>query len=169
MLIMRAIIAAAGRRLVLIDSNIIPTMTSNTTPSGIASATSSFDIHLPWRAFDKNGGTYWMSASDFWPTGGFIGYEFTSPKIIQKYSLRIWADGVDYWPSAWLFQAWDGSSWVTLDTQSGVTWSFGGQTRSYTISNSTAYSRYRLWLSSTGSGRSRAILSEVEMMEAVWQ
>ncbi len=40
-------------------SNIIPTMTSNTTPSGVASASTVYSSYAAWQAMDKNASTYW--------------------------------------------------------------------------------------------------------------
>ena len=64
---------------------LIPKMTSNTTPSGIASASSSNSPYTPYKAFGKNypsSSDMWMpNLSDFSP---WIQYEFDTPQIVKK-------------------------------------------------------------------------------------
>ena len=166
MIIVMSAVIAGSSRLVLVDSDAIPLMTSNTTPSGVASASSVFDVDQPFRAMDNNNETHWQSASQGAPW--WIQYEFPAAKIIQQYTIRLWSGGVDYVPFDWEFQAWDGSVWVTLDTRVNVEWSSGGQRQVFTCSNEILYTRYRIFVT-RNNGRSRLILAEIEMMEVVWQ
>lgn len=54
----------------------IPTMTSNATPSGVASASSFYDsINLPWKAFDKNNATEWFMVGAI-SNVSYLQYEF---------------------------------------------------------------------------------------------
>ena len=60
----------------------VPTMTSNTTPSGVVSATSEYgDSYKPWKAFDNDDSTAWCSSRD--NAVDNIGYQFdNSVKVI---------------------------------------------------------------------------------------
>lgn len=57
----------------------IPTMTSNTAPSGKASASSQYNntTRVPFMAFDKNSSSFWTQASDYQSKSGqYIQYDF---------------------------------------------------------------------------------------------
>lgn len=57
----------------------IPVMTSNTKPSGTASASSEYNANTPaWKAFDDDTATQWTSASETKSTGGtaWLQYDF---------------------------------------------------------------------------------------------
>ncbi len=61
----------------------VPTMTSNTTPSGQVIYNSYFnDTYYPFYAFDGNDSTYWAQDSE--ATIGYIGYVFPSAVKIYK-------------------------------------------------------------------------------------
>ncbi|MRR49371.1 MAG: discoidin domain-containing protein [Rhodocyclaceae bacterium] len=139
----------------------IPTMTSETAPSG--TVTKSGEVSgtvAAWKAFDKSASTYWqVSTSTSW-----ISYDWGSGKTITQYTIQSRADNSHY-PTAWTFDGWNGSAWVTLDTKSGQSFASGGTVKTYTISNSTAYNKYRLNITSTVSGTDVAI-AEIAMMES---
>lgn len=61
----------------------VPTMTSNTTPSGVCSASSenSSGTTPAWKAFDNDNSTMWSSAIDQ-ITNQWLSYQFASPKKI---------------------------------------------------------------------------------------
>lgn len=63
-----------------------PTMTSNTTPSGTAFASSVFSSQFgaAYNAFDKNKNSRWESASESLYNTRYIGYKFTKPIYIYK-------------------------------------------------------------------------------------
>jgi hypothetical protein len=127
-------------------TNVIPTMTSNTTPSGIASASNvyaSSPSYEPWRAFiNANTGNPYLSGNlTFW-----LAYEFTSPKIIDRYEIAM---GIGISTSStmrdWTFEGWNGTSWVVLHTVTNylpASWS-SGYASPASIGNTTAYIKYR--------------------------
>lgn len=141
----------------------VPTMTSNTAPSGVASSSPSLNNGQPYQAFDG------ISNSVFWNVGnlpGIIQYQFTSGKVIQSYVIRLDSSTGDTVPvggwKSWTFDGSnDGSSWTTLDTRSGVTLA-GDTDNSFSFSNSTSYTYYR-WRVTTG-GSSRATITELKMV-----
>ena len=105
----------------------IPLMTSNTTPSGIASS----NVGTAWLAFDRNFNTE-VNGGD----GDWIAYEFTSAKAIDKYEFASY--GNKY---SWRFEAWDGSSWIVLQSLTGQ--NVTGYS-SPLLGNSTPYIKYRI-------------------------
>jgi len=63
----------------------IPQMTSNTTPSGAAAA-SSVNSSAAWNAFDRNTGTVWQSNTN---NSGWLSYNFPTGKIIKRYGFLV--------------------------------------------------------------------------------
>jgi hypothetical protein len=115
------------------DPGLTPTMTSDTAPSGIVSASSILSSTYPaWRAFDKNTSTGWASNTSGPPQ--WLEYEFPSPTVVNRYILL--ATNTDA-PVTWEFQAWNGSSWVVL--QSIVNAPKVGTATYYNFTISTAY------------------------------
>jgi hypothetical protein len=120
----------------LIDS--IPNMTSPTSPSGIVTASSEDPSNPAWRAFN---GVYDYPA--WYGTGSgtqFIAYEFANPVRIDSYFLALRGDTYD--PKDWTFEAWNGSSWIILDTV--VNRTISANYMSPILNNPTAYIKYRL-------------------------
>lgn len=126
---------------------LIPTMTSNTDPSGACTASDdTYYVNYPrWKAVDKDTGTYyWSYGSGPW----WFAYQFAStPSVVTSYTVTsTTAEG----PKDFTLQGSnDGSSWTTLDTQTGITsWGTPG-TKTFTFSNSTTYSYYKLNVTAT--------------------
>lgn len=69
---------------------LIPNMTSNTTPSGLAFAETEYES-LAYQAFDGNTSTCWRSRPTSSPT--YIGYKFDTPKCVKKVEFRELWDG----------------------------------------------------------------------------
>jgi len=94
----------------------VPTMTSNTAPEGVASASSiSSTIYNAFKAFDK-------STNTFWEAGGsapqWIQYQFISPVFVH--TITIVGNGVSgtaYNPNSITIQASnDGSQFIDIQT-----------------------------------------------------
>lgn len=152
--------------------NAIPIMTSETTPSGVASASSVYTGPGPWtphNAFDGDGDTWWRSNNT---RTGWLAYQFAAAAVIVGYSVRSSAtvdvnnatNAADLnAPRSWSFEGFDGTNWVILDSQFGqTTWS-AAETREFRIVNTTAYSAYRLNISSNNQGQAIEI-SEFAMV-----
>jgi hypothetical protein len=152
-------------------ADLIPTMTSNTEPSGVASASSENDGTLQryaYKAFNDAG-----TAEVGWQvnTGlpsGWLQYQFPTAKIITKYTLtgQNNADNVQQMPKDWTFKASATGAFtgeeVTLDTQTAITFT-AGETKTYSFSNNTAYLYYRIVVTATGNGGT-LLITEMEMM-----
>jgi hypothetical protein len=129
---------------------LIPIMTSDVGPTGgIASADSEY--FPAWQAFNPayfGGSSGWISNS----STGYLQYQFAKvvgqpAPTVTSYIVVPGTFGGDN-PTAWQFQgSTDGSSWTTLDTESGVT------TQTYfTVSSPGAYNYYRLNVTANGGG-----------------
>ncbi|AOK91042.1 discoidin domain-containing protein [Paenibacillus polymyxa] len=146
------------------DVNLIPKMSGNNIPSGIASASSSYsDSHQPWTVFDQfindNG---WSTAANGIP--GWIGYQFEKPVVVNKYVLQ--ARGGNYYkaesPKDWTFEGWDGTSWIILDTQKNQSNWNQPVKKEFTFSNTKEYIKYRLNVS-MNNGQNILTLGAFEM------
>lgn len=72
-------------------------------------------------------------------------YDFTGTTALAVDAYWVTAaPAANVAPSTWTFQGFDGSTWITLDSQQGQTGWTGGETRFYEFSNTTNYQSYRL-------------------------
>lgn len=131
--------------------NLIPTMTSNTAPSGTAFASTEYnnnDTYKAWRAFNGNASDYWASAAAA-PVHA-LGYDFGAATRITKYSLDV-VTRASYAPKSWQFQGSNNNTdWTTLDTRTDVTsW---GSVNTYSFANTNTYRYYRINITDCISG-----------------
>jgi len=69
-------------------ADLIPTMTSNTTPSGVVSALGSYSFYSAWKAvMDDNSDSTksWVNLQGY--TAGWLQYEFPSAQVVRKYTI----------------------------------------------------------------------------------
>lgn len=146
--------------------NAIPAMTSNTAPSGIASASSENGSYQAWKAFDKVTGVYgWTSTA----TTAWIKYEFPKPIAIKKYSLKS-----DQYPNRtpknWTFEGSnDGSNWIVIDTIVGQTAWGVNAVRTFETNNTTQYKMYRINVTANNGDTASVSIDEIEMFEIVYE
>ena len=142
----------------------IPLMTSDLTPSGVASvssSTSQFGGLGAYGAFDRNGGTFWESSST---TGAWLSYQFPTGKIIKKYGFFILLNTAQS-PRTWTFEASNnGTTWTTLDTQTNFTISANTFYPFDISTNTTSYTYYRINVTVTQGG-GRLTIPSLEMSE----
>lgn len=104
------------------NETLIPVMTSNTAPSGVASASENNSI--AWRSF-KILGSPWYSDS---VGTQWLQYRFGVTPTFRKYKVHRLSQGGT--PRDFTFQVSnDGSNWSTIDTQTNITndlWIAGG-------------------------------------------
>lgn len=147
------------------STELIPSMTSNTAPSGIASANSEYSASFQaWKAMDADSLTSrWQSAAG---TVGWLAYEFTTAKTVTCYWLR--ADGANpaNAPKDWTFEGWTGSQWDVLHTVINAPTFASGELRFYDINNATAYIKYRINITSNGGGSNYLIVGGFGMRQA---
>jgi hypothetical protein len=137
-------------------------MTGYTTPSGIVTASSFlYDAFLPWYAFDQ-GFSDWLS-STFNPPQ-WLAYEFPVLRTVKIY--QVVPSGQNAPQSVardWTFEAWNGTSWVVLDT---VTGNSGTATVTRTLTNTTAYIKYRINITANNGNAAYVGIAELRMYEA---
>jgi hypothetical protein len=139
----------------------IPQMSSNTTPSGTAAA-SSVQASAAWNAFDRNTGTFWQTLT---VNSGWLSYNFPTGKIIKRYGFFT-SGTLGRGPRTWTFEGSNnGSTWVVLDTQTnfvtGVSTFF-----SFDISaNTTSYTYYRINITAVQTLGQIIEIAELEMSE----
>lgn len=140
----------------------IPQMSSNTTPSGTAAASTAGTTTPAWLAFDRNTATFWQTATG--SNSGWLSYQFPTGKIIKRYGFFTFSSNGNN-PRTWTFEGSNnGSTWVTLDTQTNFV--TGVSTfHSFDISaNTTSYTYYRINVTLTQGGTT-LVITELEMSE----
>jgi len=136
----------------------------NVTGSGAVSASADSDEwgHPAKAAFDRNAGTKWMApATDAW-----IQYDAGGerPPTIQAYAITSSEDVPERDPADWKLQGSnDGSSWTTLDTETGQKFTYRQQTLTFPLASPASYSSYRLTISAN-CGAPDVQLSEVALL-----
>ena len=115
--------------------NAIPTMTSDTVPSGIASGFFTNGGATYYKAFDKDVNNNFFAGVIV--AGDYIQYEFANPIAIDQFAIQFGGNTV----TSMSLQGWNGSSWVNLLTTSSTSVSFF---TSSLAGNSTLYNRYRI-------------------------
>ena len=124
---------------------VTPLMTTNTAPSGTA-ANDDGDADA-FEAFDRDSATSTIMGG----LPAWVSYDFdaAATKIADAYWIRAVATNaanLDNSPTGWLFQGYNGSSWITLDTRSNEDgWTFG-EVRFFEFPNETGYQSYRLYI-----------------------
>lgn len=123
----------------------IPTMTSNTTPSGEAFAKYSYGDKLAYKAFDGNNTTYWENQG---PSSGYsddkdnLGYMFTQKVNIKKLVITNLSGVQTYYliKSFTLFASNDKTNWT--DIKADCACAQNGSTTINIIGNNT---KYKYW------------------------
>ena len=122
------------------------------------------------KAFDKkyySDNTRWIGHGSTFPQRAV--WTFPTPTIVD--TVRIYNAnyrGAKQSPSDFTFAGSnDGSSWTTLDTESGVTGWSANQFRTFQFANRTAYLKYRLEVTAvqdmTSSEGNRMTITEIEL------
>jgi predicted alpha-1,2-mannosidase len=84
--------------------------------------------------------------------------------VVKQYTLTSGDDVPGRDPASWTLQgSADGTTWVTLDTRTGLDFSDRRQTRAFVIPNTTAYPRYRLQITANH-GAAETQLAEWELL-----
>jgi len=140
-----------------------PIMTSNTTPSGIASASSEYDsTRQAWKAFDGSSATTntWIAGAGQ-ITNSWLAYEFATPTVVTSYTFAG-SFTTDSYPKNFTFEGWNGSTWTVLHTVTGNT----STTYTGTFTNTTAYIKYRIYITLNGGNVSYLSINEMYLYDA---
>lgn len=153
------------------DAGVVPVMTSDSTPSGVASASSELAAgYEAFRAFDAVDSVYDTNPGHFWLTAvgvslpQWVQYQFPTAQTINSYQVApefgyptpTYAAGcfAVFLPSAWTLQGSNnGTTWTTVDSRTGVTWAFPPTLTTgraaYTVATPGSYTYYR-WTETAG-------------------
>ncbi len=147
-------------------NSLIHAMSANQDVYGTATS-SSIDTAWntqPFRAFDNSCSPFSTQNGEI---KGWLAYEFKDAKTVTSYSLQMKQNDSQHAfaqsPKAWVFEAYDGKGWVTLDTRSGVTNWTVSKANVYTVDNKQAYNKYRIRFLENNGGN-LVCISEMGMM-----
>jgi hypothetical protein len=129
--------------------------------TAVATGSSCSTSEDPPKAFDgkstSTNGTKWCNTSapsTSYPVSIMLS---TTSKVVSSYTITSANDSPARDPKDWTLQGCNSScavgsdaNWTTLDTRTGQTFSSRWLTKSYSISNSTAFSKYRLRITANG-------------------
>jgi hypothetical protein len=144
-----------------VNPSAIPVMTSNTTPTGIASASSIYDATATtYKAFDGDISSKWSTAQG--QLTGWLAYDFGSVTTLNGYSIYPRGDALNVNPKDWTFEGWDGTNWVVLDKRVGV--SFSANVEKYFLLPFTAsYQKFRINITTNNGNPNFVQLQELRM------
>lgn len=148
----------------LSNENAIPLMTSNTTPSGVVSASSSWSANNEFHAF-TNSTSDWRTQTGY--VAGWIRYDFPRKICISKYTI-VPGSTITANPKLWTFEGSDdGINWTILDSKGSQTsWSSSAD---YTIPNRVSFSKYRLNISENNGYSTHTNIRQLMMYEYVYE
>ncbi|MBI5531049.1 MAG: hypothetical protein HY918_06160 [Candidatus Doudnabacteria bacterium] len=121
------------------------------TDGGFGTATSSkYNQGVVANAFDNSTSTFWGSDQG---TPYDVEYDFATTTVVNKYIIISSPSGAPTdSPKDWQFQAWDGASWVNLQSVSSQTAWGNTESRAFTLVNTTPYTKYRLYITANNGG-----------------
>jgi len=124
------------------------------TPVDVAVSGSAFWIqrngtHTTTRAFDDNLSRWWASPNNSFPVPLWYDLWAWNAESVNAYTLyrssAQWFSNNRYSPSDWVFQGSNnGSTWVTLDSQTNQTIATNGSARTFEFTNSQFFRYYRI-------------------------
>ena len=113
------------------------------------------------KAFDGDRGTKWLTFA----TTGWVQARLDAPLTVTNYALTSANDVPERDPRDWRLQgSADGTTWTTVDTRAGETFSGRGVTKGYTVADPRPYAYYRLDVTANG-GAPIVQLAEVELAD----
>ncbi|MEN9437904.1 MAG: hypothetical protein RIR09_2559 [Pseudomonadota bacterium] len=125
----------------------VPEMTSNTLPSGVASASTTWSGVAPWHAFSTTGWGGWLSDGSSLPQ--WLAYQFPTAKTIYGYTIAPWdVDNFPYrCPKDFKLQgSSDGTSWTDLDSRTNITSWAVATPKMFEVTSPGSYTYYRLYV-----------------------
>jgi hypothetical protein len=117
------------------------------------------------QAFDGTTGTKWYTPTT---APGWLQYNLGAghATVVTRYNVSSANDVPQRDPTNWQFQGSnDGTTWTTLDTETGQVFANRYQTNQYSFFNATAFQYYRLYITANAGGSGYGIqLSELSLM-----
>lgn len=140
-----------------------PSMTGPTNPLGSAIASATVSGNEPWRAFDRSSTSGWTVGSGL---SGWIGFQFTTGKVIKQYSFRAFPNATRPFATFTFEGSMNGSVWFNLDSPIAQAIAQGAFYTSNLLTNTVAYTYYRITGNGTVGSSSTLGVAEVEMTES---
>lgn len=136
----------------------VPTMTSNTTPSGEVIFSTYDDRYAPYMAFDGVEGFYnsWASGTHETGSGPYVGYKFTKPTMVKRAIGKLTISGASTTNRIKIQASNDNSSWVDVSSTIEVVTANGNTGIDFDVicTTNTHYTYYRIYkVSSTTDAR----------------
>lgn len=131
------------------QTSLIPIMTSNSTPSGVASASTeagygACGAQLAWNAFDNNNNTGWFNDATT-PKTGWLQYSFYTNQLATSYTI-FGAGGCNPMTLARSARDWQlicQDNGNILDSRVGITWTLN-VSQTFVIASPSSCKNYRL-------------------------
>lgn len=143
----------------------VPTM-ADYTSGDVTVSTDITDSSYPvWKLFDDDATTK-MQDTGHKGANRYARVDFGSgnSEVVRGYSIQANSTYPDYCPTAYKLQGSNnGSTWVDLDTQTGLAWT-ALQKRTHAVSNTTAYRYYQWYWTAVGTTGDEAIAVEAELL-----
>ncbi|WP_311078329.1 DUF1565 domain-containing protein [Paenibacillus polymyxa] len=154
------------------DETIIPKMTNNAAPSGLAFSKGAYGSNEAYLAFNQTDENEGYCSTNSSGGVGFLGYKFTAPKVIAKYVVRNGTlTSFKRLPKNWSFEGSNNSTngidgtWEILDRQTKQTWNTPATDKVFEIENIKAFATYRLnWTANNGATDYTSV-GELKMFE----
>jgi hypothetical protein len=146
--------------------DVIPTMTSNTAPSGTVSASSASTSGTEYRVFDKNKTNTWLTTSG--QKTGWIQYKFPSMARVNRYGITPQSNALTRSPKKWSLLGsntglFNGEE-VVLDSRINET-SWSAETKYFDFNNNSEYQYYRLSIEENNGDTSYVGFNELEFLQ----
>ncbi|WP_370948726.1 ThuA domain-containing protein [Amycolatopsis sp. cg5] len=134
------------------------------TPEAVASVTASAENppnETKEKLADNNENTKWLA----FQSTGWAAYKMAAPVAVSSYALVSANDAPGRDPKNWTLQGSnDGSAWTDLDTRTNEVFGERFQTRTFTFTNTTVYSNYRLNITAN-SGENIVQLADLKLFK----
>ncbi len=144
-------------------------MTSNTLPSPfVASASTEYDSNSrAWKAFDGSTADY--PTGSYYSTGGlnaaWVQIQLDAARWLASYKITNRGNVTDASPKDWTLQGSNnGSTWTTVDTQTGINWASTSLEKTFTIASGSrgSYSYWKLDVTAVQVAASGVGISEIK-------
>ncbi|MBN3162379.1 discoidin domain-containing protein [Pectobacterium brasiliense] len=142
----------------------VPIMTSDNTPAGVVVSASSYDeaTTAPYKAFNRILGGFSDRQTWFSSTTGtgrppqWLRVDLPITSTVWSYEIAGRNDtsvGFTQRPTVWKIQGSDdGTSWIDIDSRTGIIWSSLGEVKTFDISSPAPYLKYRILVSAVDNG-----------------
>lgn len=101
---------------------------------GTATSSTNTTPYYPTNAFDDNTSTIWLNGTVLSTAAQWLEYQFITAVDIVEYRIQVLTSD---FPTAWTFEYYNGSTWIIVDTRSGIGGWSANEKRTYSVIAST--------------------------------